>query len=576
MSAVVAVLNESLTESLRGFYRLRKAFATLQEIIEAENRYVEQNFSKSTSSLASTDARRSAAAHETPSAVTTPEDEDEMDFKDASEDVKDQPTPVTYQGHVEFPDLQKLGLHERTNTTPGLEANSAGAQEPPAPSNIRVDSKAFSKADDRTLDFTTVTDDPIDLFIHSGTAMCFGLLQLLLSMIPPAFGKILSIFSFRGDRENGLRLLWEATRFKTNINGAMAGLVLLPFHNAAIALCDIHRREAYPKERLQVLLQDMRQLYPESIMWAIQEAGMYATEKDVEKAVDTMQRAPQASSLKQMEALRIFELSMSSMFLHRYEDAAGLFMQCVDVNNWSHGLYYYIAGACHLELYRRHRASDPTVAAAHKSQARTMLLHVPANVGKKRFMARQLPLDVFISRKITKWQHRAKTRDCDLVDAVGVSPVEEMCYLWSGYRRMRPSHLHTSLEALAWSEHQASWPDEPADEKAIQALLKATCLRTLGRIDEAKTMLSEHVLCHDISHIVACDHPDNWPLPVAHYELCVCYWDEAGGQDGDRAKLKLCSDELAKVERWGSFELDARIGMKLTTARQTLTVSGIS
>ena len=84
--------------------------------------------------------------------------------------------------------------------------NGAGGNWPPANASSSLEQQPDTEVDG--FDFRVITDDPIDHFIHSGAAMCFGLLQLLLSMIPPAFGKILSIFSFRGDRESGMRLLW--------------------------------------------------------------------------------------------------------------------------------------------------------------------------------------------------------------------------------------------------------------------------------------------------------------------------------------------------------------------------------
>ena len=265
-------------------------------------------------------------------------------------------------------------------------------------------------------------------------------------------------------------------------------------------------------------------------------------------------------------------MSLSLLYLHRYEECAASFIKTVSMNNWSHAMYYYIAGACYVELYRTVKEKDPGTADAYASKAEGYLHEVPMHAGKKRFLARQLPFDVFVTRKLAKWEARAKARGCKLVDAIGVSPVIEMTYFWSGFRRMRPEQLQICLDRLSWSEATANprWADEPQDEKAVLGVLRAACQRFLPQVDQAQNTLQSEVFSHDLHQLKACEHADTWPLPTGHYENAVCYWNRAGGEEGDKALLQKCSDELTKVENWESFELEARIGLKVRTARETL------
>lgn len=583
MSAVVAVLNESLTESLRGFYKLRKAFQTLYEISEAERRYIEAKgisgkAGRSKTSVATFDTGTTLAASES-SGTRTPkdarqegDDDSDLEFEDAREDHLDQPTPMEYQGHLEMPAVSKLDMKEKdsvphngsmtgTKQAVGVNAASAGA----------------AAQADKDVDFRDVSTDEIDLFIHSGTALCYGLLQLMLSMIPPTFAKLLSLFSFKGDRTNGLRLLWSATRFKTNINGGMASLITLGFHNGAIAFCDILSADALPRERLSGLLREMRQLYPKSKLWLLEEARELSAAHQLQKAVDITAPSDSPSPLKQVEALRTFERSLNLMYLHRYEDCAASFLKCIELNNWSHALYYYIAGACHLELYRQHNrtGSSPKEATKHASRAEELFKIVPSHTGKKKFMARQLPFDVFTSRKLAKWTARSEQRGCAFVDAIGVSPLEEMIYFWSGYRRMAAPQLQDSLAALALSptasEHGDTTVSEPQDEQAVASLLTATVHRFLGDLSTAKTHLNKVTPLNQAAlRSAGGTHADSWPAPVSHYEMAVVYWEEAGRETGDRVILEKCSDELRLVENSEAFDLDARVGLKVTTGRETL------
>ena len=114
------------------------------------------------------------------------------------------------------------------------------------------------------------------------------------------------------------------------------------------------------------------------------------------------------------------------MYAHQYENAAEAFIRCCDLNNWSHSLYIYIAGTCYVELYRIHKESNPAKAQEYALKAEKHLRNVTAHASKKRFMGKQLPFDVFVNRKIAKWEARSKAWDCSYVDGVGVSPVAEM------------------------------------------------------------------------------------------------------------------------------------------------------
>jgi hypothetical protein len=171
-------------------------------------------------------------------------------------------------------------------------------------------------------------------------------------------------------------------------------------------------------------------------------------------------------------------------------------------------------------------------------------------------MARQLPFDTFVTRKISKWEERAKARGIPFVDAVGIAPVEEIIYFWAGFKRMRKEHLLHSLERLSWSE-QNNCHDNATDELATLSLLRATVTRWLGDTTTARQILETQVLKYDSSELKG-GNKDNWSLPVAHYEMSVIEWIDAGGERGSKHQLESCSRWVEKAARWEAYDLDAR------------------
>lgn len=605
MSAVVGVLNESLTEALKSFYKLRKAYITLESVMEAERTFLRTKSSSSLNSattsrtsskpasirstggstlkktLSKTPSLRKSANSSTTSlkpteAQTAPIDvkkktgdsDDEFDFVDAEQERGTQ-TPLEYAGHLNLPvqegsvalDNKQKEVDINASTAPSLPTGKP--QDTAVPDPIADFEKLVLKDDNGQASVSEFTDHPIDEFIISGASFCFGILLVIVSMVPPAFASVLKVIGFKGDKDRGLRMLWQATKFN-NIHGAMAGVVLMGYFNGFVGFCDIIPRTgegAYPERRCKALMAEMRKRYPKSHLWLLEEARMMSREKQLEASVKFLEDIGE-SPFKQLEALSWFERSLDLMYMHDYVKTSTAFQTCIKLNNWSHGLYHYICGASYVELYRRAKVADPKAAQAYAEKANEYFKQVVPNIGKKKFMGRQLPFDTFVNRKISRWEARAKEWNCDFIDAIGVSPVEEMIYFWNGYKRMRPEHLQHSLENLAWSESSANphWAKEDLNEKAILSTLRAVTLRSLGQTAEAKEILQKEVIVHDATAFAGA-LKDDWMPPVARYEMAACMWQEAdadGNPQAHQDELNQCKTWLEAAGSWGGYVLDAR------------------
>ncbi|OAP54501.1 hypothetical protein AYL99_10949 [Fonsecaea erecta] len=610
MSAVVGVLNESLTESLRGFYKLRKAYITLDSLVQ-----MEINFNRNRSSSTLPDSRdrsseslRSSASGKSghlsserlephpyhqaqpaqPSALrnaevvdTTPDSVSDDEFHEAEET---NAATDKYNGRME--------VEVKSDHTTELDLEIEQFSELP-PEGV------LSRSTTATLGLLTegpeseVFSNSLDVFIHSGTNLMSGLLALLISIIPPAFSKLLYIVGFRGDRERGIRMLWQASRFP-NINGGMASLILFGWYNGLVGFCDIIADadpskpddiEAYPTQRLETLLLEMRKRYPNSNLWIVEEARTAASRRNLDRALAIL-ATPGKSQLKQIEAVHMFEKSLSAMHAHRYQLCADSILACVDLNAWSRALYYYIAGAAHLCFYRHDKTLSSQDREKHAKLAEEMFKTAPTKVGKKKMMGRQLPFDIFVVRKISKWEERASRRNCSFVDAIGVSPLDEMIFLWNGFKKMNESQLHDSLDNLSWSESIPNWSNEDVDEYAILDILKAIIFRNLRRHEESISLLKKKLLTQG-AHEFKGANKDDWMVPTAHHEMAVNLWMQRTAYTQQHGatfirdptekmpELDLVHDvklvqeakhHLEKARGWEKYELDARLGMKITAA----------
>ncbi|TAQ84178.1 hypothetical protein B7494_g7499 [Chlorociboria aeruginascens] len=572
-SAIAGVISGSVTEAVKGFMKLRKAFLTLDTMMAQETAYLKEKTAslKATGVTFTPPQTRDANSLRVPlPGVYDKQDgdlESPLEFVDALESPSESSNASPEFATISEKFAQQDLTDNVTNTPDSSRPTTPGA--PNSTLGDEIDPALFA----------TIFTHHTDIFIHSGIRLCFGLLLIVFSMIEnPVFSKILYLIGFKGDRIRGAQLVWQATRF-SNFNSAIAGIALLAYFNGLVGCCDIlptdpeadYDLSGFPQARMDSLLGEMRARYPESKLWKLEEARQNAHNKNLGGAIKILEENSNAK-MKQIVVMTLFEMALSSMFYHDYTLCAETWLKCIDLSTWSPTLYAFMVGAAYLELYRSTRVSDPVAAKKWKEKATIYMKKGPPLAGRQKVMAKQLPFDTYVVQKVQKWEERAKSWNVDLVDAIGVSPLTEMCYSWAGVKKMGPKELQKSLDTLEWS--RTSEPERlktTLDETAVHALLKACVLRNMGRVEESKTLLQEEILCHD-RHEFKGHLREDWSLPNAHYEMACIAWLEKDLPGYDtRAKLLECEEWLEKTRNWPeSYVLETRMSFKVSTALITV------
>jgi hypothetical protein len=496
LNALLMLLSENFLEGAKALLKLRRAYQTLDAI----SKTLKTDHESSSSALINTESYQKCHAN----------------------DVKfvDLPLPPTEQ---ELKDQSIIDDLEKTYHMRLERINGSHIGNPPVSTSLRTElgfqNPAGMASEEDLLKFGDPKVASVDEYIHSGVNLCFGILQVVLSLIPPAIGKVLSVVGFKGSREAGLQMVWNAAQ-ERNIHGGIGLLALLVFYDGPFQFTDVDfdvpsaselstnnsvnnsnadltnidrmktnasttpKKEIveekiklermatlgktetllHPGEKLVKVLLHSRALFPHSNLWLLQESRMLASRGRLTEAVELMDTA-KPSQMKQVDALLGFDRCMILVFMHHFDRASEDFLELMKINSYSHALYTWFSAACYLEAYRMCKtglipeSSDVDIKKidTYAKLAEKYLHEAPKLIGKKKFLSKIPPFEKLIARKYKELEHlHASNPKIPFIDCVQTSLVHELAYFWNGYNRMSSECLQLSITLLGYSATSSS------------------------------------------------------------------------------------------------------------------------
>ncbi|XBW37510.1 hypothetical protein QEN19_003093 [Hanseniaspora menglaensis] len=437
------------------------------------------------------------------------------------------------------------------------------------------------------------TTPTIDEFIESGVSLCYGIIQLILSILPPAVTTVLNAIGFNINKLEGLQLLWDVVHERNIFSGLSLGGLVIYYHgpfkfidnNFDIPILDEKVKSLiHPGFLLEDQILKATCVFPGSSLWILQEAMVLSSKGELKTALDVINKnSVEGIQMLQIKAQMVFCRALLYCFTFDFEKAAEDFLYLLEINEWSHSFYTYFAGCCYLEAYRLCEILDsntmnPALKSVsshvdilkknyYKNKAHECLEKAPTYLHKKKFMSNNLPFDNFMLRKLKQFksiQSVLKTASIDIVDAVATSPIMELIYLYDGFNRMNDTQLDLALNYFLKYENKASKLHLNSQEN-VKSFLTASLLKNMNKFNLAFEIIEEKLLPQIYDRKTGKFiklKEDPWLYPSIFYELALINWNLNKMSDLDQT-VKYLKHSLNYL---GDYELSSRIGMRSQAA----------
>lgn len=266
LHALLMLFNESMIDAAKAVLKLRKAYYTLQEILESvkkvdqaiannndnsqtfyKNKDAQHNINKnnnnnnsnSSASFISLSGKQFVSV-DIPYKLS-PEEQKNSELLANAELIHNMRVRRLSGTHIDnIPAINRLRTELGIQSISEQSASTASSTSTTNNSSDVSSSVKITNSDEPVLLLSEDLDAyqaTIDEFIHSGVNLCFGILQVVLSLLPPAIGAVLSIIGFKGSREDGLRLVWKSTK-QRNVHGCIGLLALMFYYDGPFQFTD--------------------------------------------------------------------------------------------------------------------------------------------------------------------------------------------------------------------------------------------------------------------------------------------------------------------------------------------------